>query len=48
MSEPILYQMTVTATGSVRDVDGNLISQEPIEATAVITEAQARALLQGG
>jgi hypothetical protein len=34
----------VTATGEVRDADGNLISAEPIEATMTVTRAQAIAL----
>lgn len=39
-----LYEMRITATGEVRDKDGNLISAEPVEATAVVTEDQARAI----
>lgn len=39
-----MFEVVVTATGEVRDVDGNLISSEPIEATLTVTEAEARAL----
>jgi hypothetical protein len=42
-----LYEMTVRATGEVRDADGNLISTEPIETTTVVTEEQMRSLTQG-
>lgn len=35
----------ITATAEVRDKDGNLKSQEPIEIT--VTEAQAKALTEG-
>jgi hypothetical protein len=49
MTEPTaqLFELRITATGEVRDADGNLISQEPIEATAILTEAEARALVEG-
>lgn len=40
-----LYQLKITATGEVRDADGNLVEQKPIEATAVLTEAEAAVLL---
>jgi hypothetical protein len=39
-----LYDLTIIAVGEVRDADGNLISQQPIETTTVITEEQAAAL----
>ncbi len=39
------YEMTVTAAGEVRDVDGNLISAGPVTATAVVTAEQAARLL---
>lgn len=35
-----MYQITVTATGEVRDADGNLISAEPVEATMEVTADQ--------
>lgn len=35
-----LYEMTITATGEVRDKDGNLISSEPVEAKAIVTHEQ--------
>ena len=39
------YEITFTAEGEVRDADGNLLNQEPIKATAVLTEEQAKALM---
>lgn len=40
-----LYEVVVTATGEVRDADGNLITTQPIETRMVVTEDEARALL---
>ena len=40
-----LYEVVVTASGEVRDKDGNLISSEPVEARMVVTEDEARALM---
>lgn len=34
------YKVAITATGEVRDAEGNLISSEPIESTITVTEAQ--------
>lgn len=31
------FEVKVMATGEVRDVDGNLISSEPVETTMVLT-----------
>lgn len=42
-----LYEMRITATGEVRDADGNLISSEPIETVQILTEEQVQALTQG-
>ncbi len=39
-----MFTMLATATGEVRDVDGNLIESHLIEARTTITEAEARAL----
>ena len=36
------YEMRITATGVVRDADGNIVSQEPVEAIAIVTEAEAQ------
>lgn len=36
-----MYAITVTATGEVRDAEGNLLSSEPIESTIEVTEEQA-------
>lgn len=41
------YEMRITATGTVRDADGNIVSEQPIEAIAVLTEDEVRALTQG-
>lgn len=41
-----LYELRITATGEVRDGDGNLISQEPVEATVTLTEDQAREFIE--
>jgi len=35
----------ITATAEVRDKDGNLKGEEPVEIT--VTEAQAKALIEG-
>lgn len=42
-----MYKVTITASGTVRDKDGNVVSQQPIEATTVLTEDEVRALTQG-
>ena len=42
---PQLYQLVIKASGEVRDADGNLISSEPVEAIATVTEDQAREIL---
>ena len=39
-----LYELRLTATGEVRDADGNLVSSEPVEATFHLTAEQVRAL----
>jgi len=39
-----MYEIAVTATGEVRDADGNLISSEPFESKIQVTEAQLRAM----
>ncbi len=36
-----LYQLKITASGEVRDSDGNLISSAPVEAIRTVTEAEA-------
>lgn len=40
-----LYQMVVTATAEVRDADGNLISQSPVELTRTVTADERAAYL---
>lgn len=45
--ETQLYEMTVSASGEVRDADGNLISSEPIQAKTIVTHEQMLALTQG-
>lgn len=44
MSEQ-LYRLTITATGEVRDAEGNLLNQQPLEAEITLTEEQAAALV---
>jgi hypothetical protein len=39
-----MYAITFTATGEVRDAEGNLISSEPVEATLTVTEDELKAL----
>lgn len=38
------YEMTITATGEVRDADGNLVERTPVEAKVAMTEDQAAQL----
>lgn len=40
-----LFELKITATGEVRDADGNLLNQVPVESTVIVTEDQARAIL---
>ena len=40
------YQLNIRAEGEVRDADGNLISTEPLEGQTVLTEEQAKRLLE--
>jgi hypothetical protein len=42
-----LYELKFTAVGEVRDADGNLISSTPVEATRIVTEAEAKAYVEG-
>ena len=35
-----LYELAITASGEVRDADGNLISSEPVEARMTVTAEQ--------
>lgn len=39
MSMP-LFEVKITAIGEVRDAEGNLISAEPVEYTAHLTEQE--------
>ena len=41
-----MYQISVVATGEVRDKDGNLISAAPLEATMVVDEETAQAFAE--
>lgn len=41
-----MYELRITATGEVRDKDGNLLRSEPIESVQTITEAEALAILE--
>ena len=46
MTEPKgqLYELKISASGEVRDADGNLINQIPLETTVTVTEEQAAAI----
>lgn len=44
---PIRYELRITATGTVRDADGNVLNEAPIEATAVLTEDELATYLEG-
>jgi hypothetical protein len=41
-----LYELRIKATGEVRDADGNLVEQIPVDKTVVLTEDQVRSLTQ--
>lgn len=41
-----LYQLKITATGEVRDKDGNLLNTTPVESVRTVTEAEALEILQ--
>jgi hypothetical protein len=45
MPDGQLYQLSFTATGEVRDAEGNLISSEPISSTVTVTAEQAAEIL---
>lgn len=36
------FEIVITAVGEVRDADGNLVEQIPIESTQIVTEAELR------
>lgn len=36
-----MYEVTIVATGEVRDKDGNLLSSSPVEMTSRVTEEEA-------
>lgn len=40
------FELRIQATGEVRDADGNLIEQVPVEQTVELTEDQIRSLVQ--
>ena len=40
-----LYKLSITATGEVRDKDGNLISSSPVEAELTVTEEQLASIM---
>lgn len=40
-----LYELRIQATGEVRDADGHLVEQIPVEQTVVLTEDQVKALV---
>lgn len=41
-----LYELRIQATGEVRDADGNLVKQIPVDQTVELTEDQVRSLTQ--
>lgn len=41
-----LFELVIKASGEVRDANGELVEQVPIEQTVTVTEEQARALLE--
>jgi hypothetical protein len=41
------FEVKLTATAEVRDKDGNLKGEEPVEITAIVSEEQLRALTEG-
>jgi len=43
---PQKYQLVIKAEGEVRDKNGNLISTEPLQGQTVLTEEQAKRLLE--
>jgi hypothetical protein len=43
---PTEYQLVIRAEGELRDKDGNPISSEPLEAQTVVTEEQAKQILE--
>lgn len=44
--EPTRYELRITATGEVRDADGNLLNTPTAESTVTVTEEEARALME--
>lgn len=41
------FQVKLTATAEVRDKDGNLKGEEPVEITTTVSEEQLRTLTEG-
>ena len=39
-----LFEITLSATGEVRDADGNLLNQVPVTQTIVVTEDELAAM----
>lgn len=46
MNQEPLYAMKVTATGEVRDSEGNLLNTVPVETVRYVTEAEAVAIIE--
>jgi hypothetical protein len=42
-----MFEMRISATGEVRDADGNLVSSSPVESVVQLTEQQVRDLFEG-
>jgi len=39
-----MYELAISASGEVRDADGNLLETQPIESKITVTEEQLREL----
>jgi hypothetical protein len=38
----MMYEVKITAVGEVRDAEGNLVEQIPIETTQIVSETELR------
>lgn len=43
----LMFQVKITAIGEVRDIDGNVLSAEPVEFNQTMTADQIAALTEG-
>lgn len=42
------FELSITASGEVRDADGNLVSTTPVEAVIEVSEDELRQLMGDG